>query len=340
MFEVTWQCNLRCIHCFQYKPDKEELTREQIKNILDQLAEAGCFYLTFTGGEPLVRKDFFEIAEYAKEKNFVLTLYTNGTLITPKVAERIFQINFLYVQISIHGATSKTHDKITGIDGSFQEAMAGIKILKEKGINVGLATTIMRPNFNELEAIEKLHNLSTDESRFSPMIYPANDGNEDPLKLNLYDNQLRTFFSFIYKKNIGTTEKRSIITGLYCEYGRTGCCVSARGDLYPCVAVPISVGNLKKEAFKNIWSSAPLLRWIREKTVDDLKECKNCNLAPYCCRCCALAYWEKGDLLASATNCCRQAKISKEVMINEREKTEDKISEAKDDRKEDYCTLF
>ncbi|HEC69845.1 MAG TPA: radical SAM protein [Candidatus Omnitrophica bacterium] len=340
MFELTWRCNLKCIHCFQCPPTNEELTTEEIKKILDQLAEAGCLFLTFTGGEPLLRKDFFEIAEYAQEKKFVVTLYTNGTLITPEIAEKISKTNFLYVQISLHGATPKTHDKITKVEGSFYKTIEAIKILKNKGVKVGIATTIMKPNFSELEKIEELHHhLATDESRFSPMVYPTNEGNKEPLKLNLEYEQLKTFFSFIFKKNMNSLEKRSIIRGLWCGAGRSGCCINAKGEVYPCVALPISVGNLKKETFKKIWSTAPLLKWIRTKNVSDLKECQSCELAYYCCRCSALAYWEGNGLLDPASSCCQQAKALKEV-ADERKKDKKEVFQAEVSSKENYCSLL
>ncbi|MCK4858938.1 MAG: hypothetical protein KAS87_00070, partial [Candidatus Omnitrophica bacterium] len=99
-------------------------------------------------------------------------------------------------------------------------------------------------------------------------------------------------------------------------------------------------GSLKKEQFNKIWSTAPLLKWIRSKTISDLKECKDCDLASYCCRCCALAYWEKNDLLGSAPSCCRQAKALKEVIEDERKETKEKIPETEDDREENYCALL
>ncbi|MBA7650017.1 putative mycofactocin radical SAM maturase MftC [subsurface metagenome] len=131
-FELTYQCNLRCLHCYVPRRQKtqgqkttEELSYSKVCSILDQLADLGCFHLNLTGGESLRRPDFFKILTYAKKKGFYTILLTNATLITPQVADNLADLNINQVDISLYGITPHTHEKITQIPGSFTRCLKG-----------------------------------------------------------------------------------------------------------------------------------------------------------------------------------------------------------------------
>jgi MoaA/NifB/PqqE/SkfB family radical SAM enzyme len=118
-FDLTYHCNLNCVHCYVVKEDRPELNTAEVKSILDQLAAAGTLYLSFSGGEIFTREDFFEIAEYARKLHFALRLLTNGTLIDEETADRIAALNPDLVSISIYSANPEIHDEITSVPGSF-----------------------------------------------------------------------------------------------------------------------------------------------------------------------------------------------------------------------------
>jgi MoaA/NifB/PqqE/SkfB family radical SAM enzyme len=132
-FELTFRCNLRCVHCYCNLPPNDqdaiekELTTEEVFDIFDQIAEAGCLWLLITGGEPLLRKDFLEIYTYAKKKGFIITLFTNGTLITEEIADYLKEWPPNKVEITLYGVTSETYERVTGISGSFKRCKRGIK---------------------------------------------------------------------------------------------------------------------------------------------------------------------------------------------------------------------
>src|SRR5512136_1927248 len=150
MLELTNGCNLRCRHCYVgVQPRRGELRLDEFKAVLDQLAEAGSLFLTFSGGEPLTREDFFQIAAYARQKEFSFTLFSNGTLITPRVADRLRELCPERVEISLLGGKAATHDGITQVPGSFERALRGVRLLVERGIKVQLKTTWMRENIEE-----------------------------------------------------------------------------------------------------------------------------------------------------------------------------------------------
>ena len=201
-FELTYSCNINCNICYQFLPDRNELTTLEVKNILDQLADAGCLYLSFTGGEPLLRKDLWEIAEYAKEKTFALTLQTNGTLLGLHEADRIKKLNFFEVHISVLGADDSTHDRITRTKGSFRKAINAAELLIERGITVVFKTTVMKENFAEYKDIWKLGKELGARPYFSPVIYPKTDKNKGPLEHRLSDEDLKELadsgFTMVY----------------------------------------------------------------------------------------------------------------------------------------------
>jgi len=153
---LTWKCNLYCRHCRPYLPQEGTLSVDDIKKYLDILEKKGTLFLHLTGGEPLVHKDFWDVASYASQKNFALILHTNGILVTPEVGERLKNLNFLQVSLTVLGGKAQTHDSVTGVKGSFKQTLSALKILKEKGLDVVLSTTKLMENQDELPGIKRL----------------------------------------------------------------------------------------------------------------------------------------------------------------------------------------
>jgi len=153
---LTWECNLHCLHCRPYLPPNGTLSFNDVKKHLDSLAKKGTLFLHLTGGEPLVHKNFWKIVSSASQKNFALILHTNGTLITPKVGERLKHFNFLQVSLTVLGGNARTHDSLTGVKGSFEKTIHALKIMKEKGLDVVLSTTKLSDNQEEIPGMERL----------------------------------------------------------------------------------------------------------------------------------------------------------------------------------------
>lgn len=155
VWNSTRTCNLKCRHCYMDSDSRrysDELSTAEAKKFIDDLAEFKVPVLLFSGGEPLMRSDFFELAEYAAQKNIRPTLSTNGTLINLETARKIKNIGVGYVGISLDGLKS-VNDKFRGVEGAFQRAMAGIENCVAVGQRVGLRFTINRHNFEELDKI-------------------------------------------------------------------------------------------------------------------------------------------------------------------------------------------
>ncbi|MCS7124119.1 MAG: radical SAM protein [Candidatus Bathyarchaeota archaeon] len=161
VWNVTYKCNLKCKHCYEDAGNKKlpELTTDEAKQVVDilsKIAGVGLPALSFSGGEPLARRDFFELAAYAKKRIPYISIASNGTLITKDVAKKIKDVGVDYVEISIDGASSKVHDEFRGIPGAFEKALQGVKNCAEEGIDTCIATVLHRNNFAETEKIIKL----------------------------------------------------------------------------------------------------------------------------------------------------------------------------------------
>ncbi len=154
VWNLTKACNLRCVHCYASADVSatDELTIEECKAVVEDLAEMKVPLVLFSGGEPLLRKDLFEIAEYAKDKGLKFALSTNGTLITPEVAEKIKEAGFEYVGVSLDGMP-ETNDKFRGVKGAFEKAFEGLLNAKEVGLQTGIRFTVTKFNLKDIPAI-------------------------------------------------------------------------------------------------------------------------------------------------------------------------------------------
>ncbi|MCP4431723.1 MAG: radical SAM protein, partial [Gammaproteobacteria bacterium] len=190
--ELTERCNLHCTHCYlgdqeRLRHNRErELVTAQWMRILDEMADMGCLYLLITGGDPMLRKDFADIYRHARSRGFLVTLFTNGTLLTPTIIDLFREWPPYTLEITLYGVTRETYEKITGIPGSYMRCMAGIEQLEQLGIGLGLKTVLMRSNrheFDEIATFCRTH--STDKFRFDAEIQGQFDGSGGPLKERL-----------------------------------------------------------------------------------------------------------------------------------------------------------
>lgn len=318
LFELTYNCNLKCCHCYTIKDEKrQELSTEEIKNILDQLADAGALYLTLSGGEVFTRPDFFEIAGHAREKHFAITIFTNGTLITEEIVEEISVLCPLNVGISIHGAFPETHDDIIGVQGSFEKSLNSLRLLRKRGVNTTLKCTLMKQNFKQYPEIIKLAENIGASLSFDPIVTPAIDGCKDNLKYRLITDQLKTIFSDPYLTSLPRGEWVSANGGrgegvsILCDAGRNFCSISPYGDVYPCVQLLLNAGNVRESPFWEVWNSEQMqdLRNLKNR---DLSICSSCKMLSMCNRCPGLALLEEGDLLGPSKVACTIANVMME----------------------------
>jgi len=197
-WELTCRCNLKCVMCYTdpfNTPEqiRQELSYEEIVRILDEIHEEGCLELTFTGGEPFARRDFLDIYTYAKTKGFLLSIFTNGTLITPKIADHLKVYPPSMIEISFHGLTRQSFDQITLENGSYDRCLEGIGLILERNLPLTLKTVGMSINRDEIFKIKEFVG-GLDEKvqyKFGSDLRPRLDGSEDVYQYQLPQEEIR-----------------------------------------------------------------------------------------------------------------------------------------------------
>ena len=153
--DITWRCNERCEHCYLDHDEPGEMTTDEIKDTIRQLADSGTFFLSISGGEPLLRRDCFEILEYARALRFNVKLKTNAVMIGVKEAERLRKLGIEQVQISVYSHRPEVHDAITKLPGSLRRTVEAIKRLKAQDIKVSLTNVMMHKNYSDAKGVRR-----------------------------------------------------------------------------------------------------------------------------------------------------------------------------------------
>jgi radical SAM protein with 4Fe4S-binding SPASM domain len=311
--DLTYRCNERCEHCYLEHDDKGEMTTGEIKNLLDQLAEAGVFFLTLSGGEPLLRPDCFEIIEYARSLLFNVKLKTNALLIREREARRLKALGVEQLQISVYSQRPEVHDAITKIHGSLNRTLAAVRFLRAQGLKVTIANVLMRQNFQDGDAVRTLATELGVSYTLDPTITPMINGDTSILRLRVGTTDLQQVFR--NPNLVGDVDEFCALPGpvdddlregLPCSAGHTACYISPYGDVYPCVQFPLACGNVRRQKFLEIWQDSPQLSEVRTIRGKDLPTCSSCAHLGTCTRCPGLAYME-GNMRGPSTADCEKS---------------------------------
>jgi radical SAM protein with 4Fe4S-binding SPASM domain len=322
-FELTFRCNLRCIHCYLSGLSlKNELSTQRIKLILDQLAESGCIWLVFTGGEPLMRDDFEEIYIYAVKSGFLITLFSNGVLFRDKTLETLSSFPPQAIEITLYGASKETYQEITGNSEAFEICYQNIKRLVELNLPLRLKTMVMTKNLQDLEKIKEFAlnlglnfrfdsiinpNLKGETSyldlRLSPQIIAELEKNEPKLIEEFYKSSLK-------KKIWGKQVYR-------CGAGRIFFNIDPQGSLQLCPLLRSPRFSLQDITFASAWKE--LEKELLRPMEDSL--CKKCSIFYLCPQCPGTSWLENHTLAKPVDYFCQIAKARQDLVsqkINEK----------------------
>jgi len=227
-------------------------------------------YLTLTGGEALCRPDFFDIARAARTRGFALRIYSNGYLFADEtVADRVAALPPFEVEVSLHGADAATHDRLTGIRGSFEKLVVGLENLKKRRIKVILKTPVTRLNQNQLREIRAIGDRFGYRVTWDPQIVPRDDGDTGPLKMAADPEVLRVLYAkenrntLRYGEELEPKDNEKISTN--CGTGRSTFTIDPYGNIYPCVSWRRHVANIREVAsLTEIWETSPVLQYVRK----------------------------------------------------------------------------
>jgi radical SAM protein with 4Fe4S-binding SPASM domain len=312
-FDITWRCNERCVHCYLDHDLKGEMSTDEIKGVLKQLANTGTFFLSISGGEPLLRRDCFEILEYARSLRFNVKLKTNAVMIGPKEAQRLKDLGIEQIQISVYSHRPEIHDTITKLPGSLKRTLDAIRRMTAIGLKVSITNVLMKHNVADGRHVQKLAKELGVSFVIDPTITPMLNGDRSILSLGLSGKELEEVFrTEELVGNVGeycapsTAPDEDDLDGHSCSAGHTLAYISPFGDVYPCVQFPMPCGNLRTQTFHDIWYGSSALNELRSVTLRDLPTCSSCNHVASCSRCPGLAYME-GNMRGPSTADCEKS---------------------------------
>ena len=305
LFELTFVCNHACSFCYNCPTGQKEMNTQEVLDALRKLADFNILYLTLSGGEPLVRKDFFTIAQAARDMGFALRIYTNGYLIDAAMARRIKEVaNPVEMEISIHGARPESHDRLTCVPGSFKKICEAVRHLRSHDIKVNLKCPVTRDNQEEVLDLERLaHDLDA-HMQFDTVITPRDDGDKDPLRLMATDEFLQRFWSDdayrTARKEPVPMPRQDGPGEAVCGTGRSSLAIDPYGNIYPCVQLRRKAGNIKELAtLRDMWRSSPVLIEVRRLAVEIAQETlKQAPNGSQCGFCMGVAEVQLGDAKA------------------------------------------
>jgi radical SAM protein with 4Fe4S-binding SPASM domain len=311
--ELTHACNEDCEHCYlDLLPDKKigALDTSEWKRIFDELAEEGCLFLTFSGGEVLVRRDWEELARYARSLGFALRLFTNASLVTEQVADRIAAVKPMQVDVSLLGGTAATHDAITRRRGSFAKTLAGVRRLRARGLRVLLKCVAMKKNIAEHPLILAIGEELGCEVAFDMEVTPKNNGSQAPTELTVEGEGALEASRLVGGDEEGDDAqekepREARLRNAPCAAGHRYVHIGPTGDVFPCTSWTKPLGNLRQTSFRELWNTNPMLKEVRAKRVGDFPTCARCELLTVCNPCMALSLLEQGNLEGPSPTKCR-----------------------------------
>ena len=331
VWEMTTACNLHCIHCHASggKRLADELTTKEAKCLLSQLAEAKEFrMMAFTGGEPLMRSDLFELLAYSKALGFTITMATNATLVDDAIARRLRRHGVVIAAVSLDGFDAKTHDMVRGSPGSFEAAVKGMQALRRAGILLHINITAMEYNMEQMERLMMLvDNLDAGILLMYQLVPVGRGRNVEKASLDLNANE--RLIRFMAKAQQTTKaimepvagpqywpfllQRAGIVGGVRlrlaetvfhgCSAGRGFVYIKPNGEVWPCPFIEVNCGNVRQTTFQEIWATSPVLKDLREREKLLKGRCGECQYKRLCGGCRGRAWAITGDYLAEDPSC-------------------------------------
>lgn len=308
-FELTERCNLRCIHCYINRPAgsrsagsraARELSTTEVAGILDQVADAGCLSLLLTGGEILLRADFPQILRHAARKGFLLTLFTNGTLLTPRLADLLAEWPPRRLEITIYGATEGTHERVTRVAGSYVRCLRGIELALQRRLPLGLKAVVLAANRHELRGMREFAGRLGVDFRYDGLLWPRIDGGRGPLAQRLSPRQVAALDEEDPERGLEWQRLLARAPGqvrgdrvYHCSAGRHGFHIDCRGRLSACIMARRPAFDLLGGSFREAWEEG-LGRVIEERRRLDTA-CRTCRVGALCTQCPGWSQLVHGD---------------------------------------------
>jgi heme b synthase len=339
-WEITRQCNLSCVHCrasAQKGPYLNELTTDECLGLLDNIVSFSTPVVILTGGEPLLRKDIFQIARHGTEKGLRLVMAVNGTLVDENMARKMQDAGIQRMSVSIDGATAESHDRFRQVSGAFEGALCGMRSAKKVGLEFQINTTITRQNSHELPDILDLAIDLGAAAHHVFLLVPTGRGKDlsdqqvtaqeyEEILTWLYDQMERSplhlkatcapqFYRILRQK--AREDGKSVTyqnfgldaTTRGCLGGVSFCFISNVGQVQPCGFLELNCGDVRESTLERIWTNSPIFRDLRDFN-NYRGRCGQCEYRKVCGGCRARAYEMAGNFLEEEPYCAYEPRCS------------------------------
>lgn len=315
--ELTYRCNERCGHCYlatynDHEDGRPPLSVEEWKKILNQLKEAGTFVLVFIGGEAMMHPYFWELAEYAARKGFALSLITNGLLLDDKAADRMKDLGFYQISVSLYSLNPTIHDQMTKRKGSHFKTIEAIKKLKQRNLEVIINCLLTSLNIDTCFDLEDWGKKLGIRVQFDPLVTAKSDGSLDSTATRASPEQLMKYYRTLSLRNKKPQPMMIKKEDPVCNQGRGKCAVNVYGDLLTCLEVRDPLGNFRNQSFSEIWHSPKAIQ-MRELKNKDLKFEATTGDGEFCDHCPGMAMAETGDMRNEVPFLMELARIKRQV---------------------------
>ncbi len=327
--EVTRRCPLECLHCYNNLPmgdtdaKRRELTKEEHFRVLDELVEMGCFWILYTGGEIFARKDFLEIYTYAKQKGFLITLFTNGTIINEQIADYLKEWPPFAIEITLYGRTRETYEALTAIPGSYDRCLRGIRLLKERGLPLKLKTVATSINKHEVMSMRQFADELGVEFKVDGQINPRIDCSQSPLAVRLTPEEVvaldmvspkaKNEYLRLAKHDLERPANLAQIdTTYFCGGGMNSFAINPYGEIGICVISQQETFSVRGVGVKAIWEES--LLQLRNRKRQSVTKCVQCRVQSLCGMCPANGEMENGDRESPVEFLCHVAHLRAAVI--------------------------
>lgn len=326
--EVTDRCPLDCVHCYNNLPMDDraararEMSTADIKRVMDELVDLGCIWLLLSGGEIFARHDFLEIYTYAKTKGFLVTLFTNGTMITERIADYLVEYPPFAIEITLYGATKETYEALTGIPGSYEKCLRGIKLLIDRKLPLKLKTVAVSINVHELGMMQEIAESLGLEFKFDAMMNPRIDCSQSPLAVRLSPAEIVALdlgdptrvadYQRIARDLVRPLPAEGELGTVYnCGGGVNSFAIDPYGNMTICVLSHFDEYNVRDGSMREGWET--FLRKVRAKKATKITKCTRCALTGFCGSCPASSELEANDPEAPVDFLCQVAHLRAEL---------------------------
>jgi radical SAM protein with 4Fe4S-binding SPASM domain len=287
-------------------PKGKDLGCAQWEAIFRQLARMGTLYLTFSGGEPFLRKDFLDIVSEARSHDFAVSIISNGTLVTKNMIKRLAGLSVMDIGLSFHAAGKDLHDKLSGEKGSFDKTLRALRLCVDAGIKTLVKHSVSTENFKEFSKLAEMADRERCFFECDGNVVPHERGVASPFAIN--QDQYKIFLKAMKAAPLPRSFKASNYDTLHCDAGRSLCGITPQGEVVPCIQLPMKLGNLQKKSFSEIWYAPAVTKFrTQEKNLD--KACERCGIRQFCSRCHGIAFHETDGKWQGASSClCSRAR--------------------------------